>query len=100
MEHNLIICPGYSAVLHIHAAAVEVQLKKLITLVDRKTGKTIKNQPKFIKQDQIAIGRFELLQTGQAICMESFEKFPQLGRFILRGEAGTIAVGKVLKIIE
>jgi len=100
IEHKSIICPGYSAVLHIHAAAVEVQLKKLITLIDRKTGDRTQEHPRFIKQDQVAIARFELSQSGQAVCMEPFKRFPQLGRFTLRDEGRTVAVGKVLKIVE
>jgi len=100
LEHKSIICPGYSAVLHIHAAVAEVQLKKLITLIDRKTGDRTQEHPRFIKQDQVAIARFELSQSGQAICMEPFKHFPQLGRFTLRDEGRTVAVGKVLKIIE
>jgi len=100
LEHKSIICPGYSAVLHIHAAVAEVQLKKLITLIDRKTGDRTQEHPRFIKQDQVAIARFELSQSGQAICMESFKHFPQLGRFTLRDEGRTVAVGKVLKIVE
>ncbi|CAF3688187.1 unnamed protein product [Rotaria socialis] len=100
LEHKSIICPGYSAVLHIHSAVAEVQLKKLITLIDRKTGDRTQEHPRFIKQDQVAIARFELSQSGQAICMEPFKHFPQLGRFTLRDEGRTVAVGKVLKIIE
>jgi len=100
LEHKSIICPGYSAVLHVHAAAVEVQLKKLITLIDRKTGDRTQEHPRFIKQDQVGIARFELSQSGQAICMEPFKHFPQLGRFTLRDEGRTVAVGKVLKIVE
>ncbi|CAF1396771.1 unnamed protein product [Rotaria sordida] len=100
IEHKSIICPGYSAVLHVHTAAVEVQLKKLITLIDRKTGERTQEHPRFIKQDQLAIARFELSQASQAVCMETFKCFPQLGRFTLRDEGRTVAVGKVLKIIE
>ncbi|CAF3806271.1 unnamed protein product [Rotaria magnacalcarata] len=100
IEHKSIICPGYSAVLHIHAAAVEVQLKKLISLIDRKTGVRTQEHPRFIKQDEVGIARFELSQVGQAICMETFKHFPQLGRFTLRDEGRTVAVGKVLRIVE
>ncbi len=32
--------------------------------------------------------------------MEPFKRYPQLGRFTLRDEGRTVAVGKVLKIIE
>ena len=67
--------------------------------MDKKSGeKDFKNRPRFIKQDQIAICRFEV--TGGVICMEPFKLFQQLGRFTLRYENKTIAVGKVLKVIE
>jgi hypothetical protein len=46
IEHKSNIRPGYSAV-------VDVQLKQLIALIDPKTGKTIGQHPKFIKQDQL-----------------------------------------------
>ncbi|CAF1396805.1 unnamed protein product [Rotaria sordida] len=81
-------------------SAVEVQLKKLITLIDRKTGERTQEHPRFIKQDQLAIAKFELSQAGQAVCMETFKCFPQLGRFTLRDEGRIVAVGKILKIIE
>lgn len=34
----------------------------------------------------------------KAICAETFEHVPQLGRFTLRDEGKTIAIGKILKI--
>ncbi|CAF1371093.1 unnamed protein product [Rotaria sp. Silwood1] len=71
IEHNINnMFPGYSAVFHIHAAAVEVQLKKLIILIDCKTGERTQEHPRFIKHDQVAIARFELTQSGQTISME------------------------------
>ncbi|CAF2026859.1 unnamed protein product [Rotaria magnacalcarata] len=92
--------PGYSAVFHIHAATVEVQLKKLITLIDRKTGERTQEHARFIKHDQVAIAIFELTQSDQTICMEPFKRFPQLAHFMLRDEGRTVVVGKVLKIVE
>jgi peptide chain release factor subunit 3 len=65
-----------------------------------KTGERTQEHPRFIKQDQVAIVRFELIQSGQAISMEPFKRFPQLGRFTLRDEGWTVAVDKVLKIVE
>ena len=59
-------------------------LQALICQIDRKTGDKSKSRPRFIKQDQIAIVRFEVL--GGVICMEPFKKFPQMGRFTLRDE--------------
>lgn len=70
-------------------------------MVDKKSGeKDLKNRPRFIKQDQIAICRFEIQGANTVLCMEPFKLFPQLGRFTLRYESKTVAVGKVLKVIE
>merc|ERR1712241_1441188 len=84
-------------VLHLQAIIEEVTLKALICLVDKKTGEKSKTRPRFIKQDQIAIVRF---QSDDVICMETFKDHPQLGRFTLRDEGKTIAIGKVLKLVD
>ncbi|KAG0420618.1 hypothetical protein HPB47_003398 [Ixodes persulcatus] len=97
LEHKSIICPGYSAVLHIHAAIEECSVKMIICLVDRKTGEKSKTRPRFVKQDQIAIMRMEC---AGVVCMEPFKEFPQMGRFTLRDEGRTIAIGKVLRVVE
>ncbi|XP_044008427.1 eukaryotic peptide chain release factor GTP-binding subunit ERF3A isoform X2 [Aphidius gifuensis] len=97
LEHKSIICAGYSAVMHIHCAAEEVTVKALICLVDKKTGEKSKSRPRFVKQDQVAIMRIEC---AGVICLEQFKLFPQMGRFTLRDENKTIAIGKVLKVIE
>jgi peptide chain release factor subunit 3 len=34
------------------------------------------------------------------VCVERFADYPQLGRFTLRDEGKTIAIGKVTKLIE
>ncbi|XP_054742166.1 eukaryotic peptide chain release factor GTP-binding subunit ERF3A [Anastrepha obliqua] len=97
LEHKSIICAGYSAVMHIHCAAEEITVKALICLVDKKTGEKSKTRPRFVKQDQVAIMRIEC---SGMICLEQFKLFPQMGRFTLRDENKTIAIGKVLKVIE
>lgn len=40
LEHKSIICNGYSAVLHLHAAVEEVNVKKIIWIIDKKGEKT------------------------------------------------------------
>uniref|UniRef100_A0A667YJ95 G1 to S phase transition 1, like n=1 Tax=Myripristis murdjan TaxID=586833 RepID=A0A667YJ95_9TELE len=96
IEHKSIICPGYNAVLHIHTCIEEVQITALICLVDKKTGEKSKTRPRFVKQDQVCIAR---LRTAGTICLETFKEFPQMGRFTLRDEGKTIAIGKVLKLV-
>lgn len=98
LEHKSIICAGYSAILHIHACAEEVTIKHLLCLIDKKTGEKTQVKPRFIKQDQVGYARIQV--NGGMICLESFKDFPQMGRFTLRDEGKTIAIGKVLKVIQ
>jgi len=98
MELKSILCPGYSAVLHMHTGSEEIVIKAIIAIIDKKTGQISQKRPRFVKQDQVAIMRLEC--TGGMICMEPFKVFPQMGRFTLRDEGKTIAIGKVLKVVE
>jgi len=98
LEYKSIISSGYSCVMHIHSCVEEVTIKVLICLIDKKTGEKSQIRPRFIKPDQVAIARFEV--HGGLICLETFKDFPQMGRFTLRDEGRTIAIGKVLKIVN
>lgn len=49
-----------------------------------------------MKQGDVCIVRIEC---NRNVCMETFDEYPQLGRFTLRDEARTVAIGKVLKLI-
>jgi len=83
--------------LHLHTSAEEVVIKALLCLVDKKTNEKSTTRPRFIKQDQTAIVRLEVL--GGIICLEPFKDFPQMGRFTLRDEGKTIAIGTVVKVV-
>ena len=58
-------------------------VQELNALVDRKSGKKVARNPRFVKQDQVVIAT---LQTNGVICVENFKKFPQMARFTLRDE--------------
>lgn len=96
LEYKNIICAGYSAVLHLHTCIEDVSLTALLHAVDKKTGRKSRHAPRFIKQGDVAIVR---LETNQLICAETYDKFQQLGRFTLRDEGKTIAIGKITKLI-
>ena len=99
LDYASIICAGKTFVLHLQAIIEEVTLKALICLVDKKTGEKSKTRPRFIKQDQIAIVRF---QSDDVICMETFKDHPQLGRFTLRdeGTAITHTLGRIIDWVK
>ncbi|PAV77788.1 hypothetical protein WR25_10985 [Diploscapter pachys] len=93
LEHKSIIASGYSCVLHIHAAVEEVNVKMVIATIDKKTGE--KKKSRFVRQDEKCIMRMEC---AEPFCMEAFKDFPVMGRFTLRDEGKTIAIGKMLKM--
>ncbi|KDQ64468.1 hypothetical protein JAAARDRAFT_28098 [Jaapia argillacea MUCL 33604] len=97
LDHKNIICAGYSAVMHCHTLAEEVTLSALLHYFDKATGRKSKKPPQFAKRGQKIVA---LLETAQPICVERFADYPQLGRFTLRDEGKTIAIGKVTKLIE
>lgn len=89
---NAIFTAGYKAVLHIHSVVEECEIVALLSQMDPKTKKPMKKKILFVKNGAIVLCR---IQVSNSICIEKFSDFPQLGRFTLRSEGRTIAVGKV-----
>ena len=96
IEHKPIISSGYQCVIHIHTVSDECHVAKILTSFDRNDkGEVVeKKQPRFVKSWTRTIVR---IQTRIPICLEKHETNVQLGRFTLRDEGRTIAVGKVLR---
>ncbi|KAL1755281.1 P-loop containing nucleoside triphosphate hydrolase protein [Schizophyllum commune] len=97
LEHKSIICAGYSAVMHVHTLSEEVTLAALLHYFDKATGRKSKKPPQFAKKGQKIVA---LIETTAPVCVEKFSDYPQLGRFTLRDEGRTIAIGKITKLIE
>ncbi|KAF6145513.1 hypothetical protein GIB67_004508 [Kingdonia uniflora] len=92
---NAIFTPGYKAMLHIHSIVEECEIVKLLHKIDPKTKKPLKKKVLFVKNGAIVVCR---VQVNNLICIEKFSDFPQLGRFTLRTEGKTVAVGKVIAL--
>lgn len=93
LEHKPILTGGYTAILHLHSIVEECEVTKIVAAIDPKTKE--KKKTKFVKSGSICIAR---IAVEKPICVESFQSNPQLGRFTLRDEGRTIAIGKVTKI--
>jgi peptide chain release factor subunit 3 len=89
---NAIFTAGYKAVLHVHSVVEECEIVELLQQIDPKTRKPIKKKVLFVKNGAIVLCR---VQVNNVICVEKFSDFPQLGRFTLRTEGKTVAVGKI-----
>jgi peptide chain release factor subunit 3 len=95
LDHKSIFTAGYTCVMHIHTATEECEVVALHHQIDPKTKEPIKKKCLFLKSGSIALVRIQLAGT---VCLERFKDFPQLGRFTLRDEGRTIAIGKVERI--
>jgi peptide chain release factor subunit 3 len=99
---NAIFTAGYKAVLHIHSVVEECEIVELIEEIDMKKKKEAdpkrkkpKRKPLFVKNGAVVVC---CIQVNNLICIEKFSDFPQLGRFTLRTEGKTVAVGKVVEV--
>ncbi|GFE54402.1 translation elongation factor EF subunit [Babesia ovis] len=96
LEHRPLITSGYFCVMHAHSVVVEVHFVKLLETTDKATKKK-KLNPTFVKNNTLVTAH---LRVASPICLEVFDNCPQLGRFTMRDEDKTIAVGKVLSIVK
>eukprot|EP00897_Mesotaenium_endlicherianum_P002530 jgi/Mesen1/2304/ME000155S01401 len=92
LDHKAIFTAGYKAVLHIHSIVEECEIIDLLQQIDPKTKKPMKKKPLFVKSNAVVHVR---LQVNEPICVEKFSDIAQLGRFTLRDEGKTVAIGKV-----
>ncbi|KAF5834493.1 P-loop containing nucleoside triphosphate hydrolase protein [Dunaliella salina] len=93
LEHNPIFTVGYKSILHIHASMEECEITKMIAEVDMKTKE--QKKARFVKQGGMCICR---IAVDKPICVETFQDLAAMGRFTLRDEGRTIAIGKVTKL--
>merc|ERR1719361_1893609 len=92
LNHPGQIANGYSPVLDCHTAHIACKFNEIKEKVDRRTGKSVETNPKFIKSGDAAIVR---LTPSKPMCAEPFTDFPPLGRFAVRDMRQTVAVGVI-----
>merc|ERR1719291_62266 len=92
LNHPGQVSNGYSPVLDRHTAHIACKFAEIKEKVDRRTGKSTENNPKFIKSGDAAI---VLLTPSKPMCVEPFTDYPPLGRFAVRDMRQTVAVGVI-----
>merc|ERR1712002_877111 len=73
-----------------------LQVTELKEKIDRRSGKKMEDNPKFVKSGDAAM---VVLTPSKPMCVESFSSYPPLGRFAVRDMRQTVAVG-VIKSVE
>ncbi|XP_067840267.1 elongation factor 1-alpha 1 [Heptranchias perlo] len=96
LNHPGQIASGYAPVLDCHTAHIACKFAELKEKIDRRSGKKLEDNPKFLKSGDAAI--VEMIP-GKPMCVESFSEYPPLGRFAVRDMRQTVAVG-VIKAVE
>ncbi|KAM9887173.1 hypothetical protein OXX69_013389, partial [Metschnikowia pulcherrima] len=96
LNHPGQISSGYSPVLDCHTAHIACKFDTLLEKIDRRTGKSLESEPKFVKSGDAAIVK---MVPTKPMCVEAFTDYPPLGRFAVRDMRQTVAVG-VIKAVE
>jgi elongation factor 1-alpha len=96
LNHPNKIQAGYCPVLDCHTSHIACKFEKLVSKIDRRTGKEMEAEPKEIKNQEAAI---VLLVPQKGMVVETFAEYPPLGRFAVRDMKQTVAVG-VIKQVE
>merc|ERR1711981_984645 len=81
MNHPGRIGNGYAPVLDCHTAHIACKFDTLLEKIDRRSGKSVEDLPKFIKSGDAAIVK---MIPSKPMCVESFAEYPPLGRFAVR----------------
>ncbi|MCJ1291238.1 translation termination factor GTPase eRF3 [Xylographa carneopallida] len=99
LELKSILSAGFNCVLHVHSAIEEVTFDALLHKLEKGTGRKSKKPPPFAAKGQSIIARLKVIGGAGAVCVERFEDYAQMGRFTLRDQGQTIAIGKITKLI-
>jgi len=96
MNHPGQIHAGYAPVVDCHTAHIACKFSEIKEKIDRRSGKKLEDNPKFIKSGDAAMVVFI---PSKPMCVEKFSEYPPLGRFAVRDMKQTVAVG-VIKDVD
>nr|P25166.1 RecName: Full=Elongation factor 1-alpha; Short=EF-1-alpha [Stylonychia lemnae]CAA41001.1 elongation factor 1 alpha [Stylonychia lemnae] len=97
LNHPGQIQKGYAPVLDCHTAHIACKFDEIESKVDRRSGKVLEEEPKFIKSGEAALVR---MVPQKPMCVEAFNQYPPLGRFAVRDMKQTVAVGVIKEVVK
>jgi len=97
MSHPGQIQNGYCPVLDCHTSHIATKFKNIDEKMDRRTGKTLEVNPKFVKNGDACM---VTLEPSKPMVVETFNDYPPLGRFAVRDMRQTVAVGVVKTVAK
>jgi len=97
LNHPGQIAAGYTPVLDCHTAHIACKFDKLLEKIDRRSGKTMEENPKAVKSGDAAIVS---MVPSKPMSVEAFNDYPPLGRFAVRDMRQTVAVGVIKSVTK
>merc|ERR1712005_83445 len=97
MSHPGQIQNGYCPVLDCHTSHIATKFKNIDEKMDRRTGKVVETNPKFVKSGDACMVTME---PSKPMVVESFSDYPPLGRFAVRDMRQTVAVGVIQSVTK
>ena len=92
-ENTRLMTAGFECMFHAHTCEEECTVIKIFETTSSKG--VVNKGARFVTNDMRAI---VMLQLGQTVPVETFDDMSFLGRFTLRTEGKTVAIGKVTKL--
>jgi peptide chain release factor subunit 3 len=92
-----VLTAGYKSVLHVHAATEECEIIRLEEACPFSNATQVEQNPKYVR------GKSRLtctISVARPLALDAFAGVQQLGRFTLRMEDKTIAIGKVIELLS
>merc|ERR1711907_829861 len=97
LDHPNKIMAGYTPVLDCHTAHIACRFNKLLVLIDKRNGRKLEDNPKFVKSGQACIVE---MKPSKPMCVEAFSVYAPLGRFAVRDMRKTVAVGVIKRVMR
>ncbi|KAJ7891797.1 translation elongation factor EF1A/initiation factor IF2gamma, partial [Mycena leptocephala] len=95
LNHAGNIAAGYTSVLECHTARIPCTFAELVEKIDRHTDshkQVDREQPQVHQERDSCIVK---IVPSRPLCVESYNEYPRLGRFVVRDTRQTVAVGVI-----